>query len=497
MVRENSGSNVSKKKIGVLCHITSLPSKYGIGDLGEECFKFVDFLKSNNFNVWEILPLNKINECNCPYGTTSAFAFEELLLDLQPFVDNGVLSKSEVLSLTKLNKDDVDYASVRAIKTKLLDEIYDRYGKKYKAKIDKFFEENKEIYDYCVFVSLKNFFHVKDWHDFPDKIRACDRTAIDLVFPQIKDDVYKYGYFQMVFCEQFSKVKTYANKNGVEILGDVAIYCEPTSCDVWAYSKFFKLDKNLTPKCYGGVPSFMANGAQNWGTCIYNWKELKKCGYSWWVNRICHLLKYYDILRLDHFVGIVKHYEIPANAKKIDGHKWVSGGGDDFLNVLFKKVPRGCLVAEDFGDGPKECQKVIEKYGIRNMRVALYAFDGDDTNTHLPHNINQNSIYYIGTHDSGTLESFVQNLDLSHRQRVIEYFGLNNKSSNETIVNAIVKSVLNSKSDFVIFRTQDLLKEDDSRRMNFPGVAKGQWEYRIGKNYAKLYKTYNVLGLCK
>ncbi len=495
MVKEAVGNE--NKKIGLLCHITSLPSKYGIGDLGKECFKFVDFLKNNNFNVWEILPLNKINECNCPYGTISAFAFEELLIDLQPFVDNGVLSKSEVLPLTKLSKDNVDFKSVRTIKTKLLDDVYDRYGKNYMPKIDQFFAENKEIYDYCVFAGLKNHFHVKDWRDFPAKIRVCDRTAIQSIFPQIKDDVYKYGYLQMVFCEQLAKVKAYAKQNGVEILGDVPIYCEPTSCDVWAYSKFFKLDKDLNPKCYGGVPGYMANGAQNWGTCIYNWNALKKCGYSWWVDRICHLLKFYDILRIDHFVGIVKHYEIPANAKDIDGHKWVSGGGEDFLNILFKKVQKKCLVAEDFGDGPKECQKIIEKYGIKSMRVALYGFDSDDKNTHLPHNLKRNSIYYIGTHDSGTLESFVQNLNKEQRQRVIDYFGLNKNSDNDAISDAIVKSVLNSKSDFVIFRTQDLFREDDSRRMNFPGVAKGQWTYRIDKNYEKLYRKYNVLGLCK
>lgn len=484
------------KKIGVLCHITSLPSKYGIGDLGEECFKFIDFLKNNNFDVWELLPLNKINDFNCPYGTNSAFAFEELLIDLQPFVDNGVFSKKEVEPLAKLSAERVDYTNVRKMKTQLLNEIYNRYGKNLKKQIDKFFSENEDLYEYSIFSSLKEYFNVKDWRNFPAGIRTHEKEALDLIFPKIEENVYKYGYLQMVFCEQYEKIKKYASCQGIEILGDVAIYCEPTSCDVWAHREFFKLYKNLKPKCFGGVPGTMAGNAQNWGTCIYDWDMLKKCNYSWWVNRIVHLLKRFDILRIDHFVGIVKHYEIPARAKNINGHKWIAGGGDDFLKILYKKVPKESLVTEDFGDGPKESQQLIEKYGIKSMRVALYAFDGNKNNTHLPHNIKVNSIYYIGTHDNGTLKSFVENLDEKQKDEIINYYNLDKNAKQETIMDSIIKSVLNSKSNFVIFRTQDLLNEDDTKRMNIPGVAAGQWEYRLVDNYEKLYKKYNVLGLC-
>lgn len=490
-------NNLNNKKIGVLCHITSLPSKYGIGDLGEEAFKFIDFLKNNNFNVWEVLPLNKINDFNCPYGTNSAFAFEELLISLQPFITLGVLSEKEVLPLTKLSQEKVDYASVREIKTKLLNEIYSRYGKNFKNEIDKFFENNKGIYEYCVFASLKDYYKVKVWRDLPERIRMHEKTAIDKILPQIKEDVYRYGYLQMIFIEQFCKIKEYAHKNGIEILGDVAIYCEPASCDVWAYKEIFKLDKNLQPTCYGGVPGTMAGNEQNWGTCIYDWDMLKKNEYSWWVDRILNLLKNFDILRIDHFMGVVKHYEIPANAKNINGHEWVLGGGDDFLKVLFKKVPQKSLVAEDFGDSPKECQELINKYNIKNMRVLLYAFDGNENNTHLPHNVKENSIYYIGTHDNGTLKSFVNDLDEKQKESILSYYKLDKDCSQEKLMDTIIKSVLNSKSDFVIFRTQDLLNEDDTRRMNIPGVAAGQWEYRLDKNYVNLYREYNVFGLCK
>lgn len=482
-----------KRKIGVLCHVTSLPSKYGIGDLGQVCFKFIDFLKDNNFNVWEILPLNKINDFNCPYGTISAFAFEELLIDLQPFIDNGVLTPKEVKPLTGLNKNKVDYTNLKTIKIGLLNKLYERHGKNFNADIDKFFACNKEIFEYCVFASLKDYFNVKDWRDFPFLIKTHDNKAIELLFPKIKDNVYKYGYLQMVFCEQFDKVKNYAKLNGIQILGDVAIYCEQASCDVWAYSKFFKLYKNLKPKYYGGVPSYMSGGAQNWGTCVYDWNKLKESGYSWWIDRITHLLNKYDILRLDHFVGLVNQYEIPANSKNINGHKWVSSGGEDFLNKLFKVVHKSSLVAEDFGNGPKICQQVIDKYDITSMRVALFAFDSDKNNPNLPDNVKENSVYYIGTHDCGTLKSFVKSLDKNQREAVIRYFNLDKHCGCEKIMDTIIKSVLNSKSNFIVFRTQDLLKQDDSKRMNIPGVAAGQWEYRLNKNYAKAYKSCHVL----
>lgn len=484
-----------KRKIGVLCHITSLPSKYGIGDLGQESYKFVDFLYENNFNVWQILPLNKINAYNSPYGTISCFAYEELLLDIEPFIKKGLVSKEDIDELLVLSKDKVEYNKLKQIKMKVLTNIYLQLGCTQRQNIEDFLGQNPEINEYCIFQALREYYNVKDWRDFPQEIKSHKKTAIKKVLKNIYENVLKFGYFQMLFSEQFEKLKAYAHSKNIVLMGDVAIYCEPASCDVWAHKNIFKLDKQLNPLVTGGVPDGLAGGAQNWQTCVFDWKNLKRNQYSWWIDRIHSLLKKFDILRLDHFMGFIKHYEIPFGAQNCNGHKWVTGGGIDFFDALFKKVSPKSIVVEDMGDSPKECKEIISKYKFRDMRMLLYAFDNDSYNTHLPHTIKPNTIYYIGTHDNKTLVGYVKSLSEYNRNLIKKYFKLNENCNDNDIVKTLIKALVGSKSTFIIFRTQDLLFEDDNKRMNTPGIAQGQWEYRLPYDYVNRYRLLNLLDI--
>lgn len=466
------------KELGILCHISSLYSEYGVGTLGKPAKDFVDFLAKDGYTQWEVLPLNKIDGMNCPYASTATMAQEELYIDLEKFVEQGVLSREEVDTLkTTSVPDHVDYEKVKAIKYDLLNKAYYRQGESSQNEGLKYMQENPYIKDYALYRVLSEKFGTNDWATWPKEYRFRDANAIDKFVQENSKEMAKHAYLQKTFEEQFKEVQDYAHSKNIKIVGDCAIYADSKSVDVWANQDIFKLDENSRPYVNGGTPG------QNWGTCMYRWDDRKDQVYNWWFNRIKHDMNMYDILRLDHYTGFCWHYEIPSKNNANDGY-WAPAGGFDFFNKLFNQVDKNRIIIEDIGTVSQEAYDVRNTYGIKGMGVAQWAFDGNPNNGFLPHNIPKNTVYYIGTHDNTTLRGFLNWADDRTIQNIHNYFWLDHRVSKDELAMRMLKSMFHSNADTVMLQLQDVLLQDENYMMNHAGVAAGQWAYMAPKDYA-------------
>lgn len=478
------------KDYGLLCHISSLYSEFGIGDLGKPAKDFIDFLSNGGFNTWEVLPLNKIDGLNCPYASTACMAQEELYIDLEAFIKKGLLKREEVDKLkSTFTPNLVNYDDVRNIKYKLLDKAFERESKQVKKQTLEYMEENPYIKDYAMYRVLSEKYGTNDWTTWPNDIAKHDKVALEKFEAENKNEMLKYAYFQKTFNEQFKSLREYAKQNNVQIVGDCAIYPNRNSVDVWANQEIFKLDEKGNPTVNGGTPG------QNWGTCMYRWNDKKEEVYNWWFNRIKHDMDLYDVLRLDHYTGFCWHYEIPANKNSYEGY-WAPAGGFDFFDKLFKQVDKNRVILEDIGTVSDEAYQVRDHYKLKGMCVLQWAFDGNRENGFLPHKVPRNSVYYIGTHDSTTLMGFINWANEDTIRRIHEWLWLNHRVSKEELAKRILKNMWNSNAETVILQLQDILLQDENFMMNHSGEAYGQWRYMAPKDYAeKAIKPKDLEGM--
>ena len=479
-----------KKELGVLCHVSSLTSEYGIGDFGKSSYKFIDFLHKNNFNLWQILPLNKTNEFNCPYASICCYSMDEMFLSLEEFLENRTIKLEDLKVLKKLsNRKKVKYSMVKAEKLKILDIIYSSLTQKDKKEVEKQVKKHFWLIDYAYFQAVLNVFNVQDFRKISHELWDKNSKQYQEFKKEHLNEIVKIAYFQLKLIEQWQKVKKYANEKGIRILGDMPIYPDKKSFEVFANSNQFKLDKNKEPTVFGGVPAddFCADG-QNWGTCVYDWKEMQKDNYKFMIGKIKHALKNYDILRLDHFFGYVKHYE--WNAKKEKTGKWVKTDANDFFSCLKKEVNLNNLVIEDLGFNLKEANDIKAKFNLKGMSVMQMCLTGEHNNRYLPEYVKQNEIYFLGTHDNNTFIGFLKSLNKEERIRFCNLIGIENKNNKQILIDAI-KKMTNSESETIVLTMQDLMQQDGNSRMNIPGQMANCWEYKMPKNYQK--KTKKVL----
>ncbi|MBR2909393.1 MAG: 4-alpha-glucanotransferase [Clostridia bacterium] len=467
-----------KKEFGVLCHISSLVSNYGVGDFGRSSFEFIDFLAKQKIDIWQVLPLTETNEYNCPYGSMCYFAFDTMFIDPEDLVERGLISRlDEVRARCELSPK-VDYAKVKKIKLELLDIAYKNITKDYKKKLASFQRKNIEILDYALYKGVMEFNQQRTDIDVNNLTLGNAIINFDYVIEN-PDIITKTVFFQYLLSEQWAKVKAYAKKKGVKILGDMPIYPSPKSFDVFNNAICFKLDKKGNPLVYGGVPAddFCDNG-QNWGSCIYDWDYLKKNNYNFIVQKVKKLLKNYDILRLDHYLGYVEHYEIDAKNPKVG--TWVQEGGEDFFSTLKKNISLKKVVIEDLGICRSEPERVKKLFNLKGMRVLQFAWHNESE--HLPKNIDKNCIFYLGTHDNNTFIGFLESLSKEKRAEFLKLMEIEDASNQEVLVSCVQK-MIESRSDTVVLQIQDLLMQDASARMNVPGRAEGCWDYRLPKDY--------------
>lgn len=465
------------RKSGVLLHISQLPGPYGIGSLGENAYRFVDFLRESNQKLWQILPIGPTTYGDSPYQTFSAFAGNPYFIDLDLLVSDGLLTKEDINNNInyEINDNIIDYGALYNSRFKILRIAYNRF-----VKNDDFYsfinENNYWLDNYAKFMTLKNFYNGKPWHEWDKVYWYSNSNEVNEFIKNNIEEYYYWCFIQYEFSKQFLNLKNYANSLGIEIIGDAPIYVAYDSSDVWSGHDNFLLDEDLNMKCVAGVPpdAFSETG-QLWGNPIYNYEKMKNDGYSWWLKRIEMSFKYFDYLRIDHFRGFEAYWEIPYGSPDARSGKWVKGPDYDLFDAINKKFGKLNIIAEDLGVITDEVRSLLDKCGYPGMEVLQFAFDGGMDNKYLPHNHLENYVCYPGTHDNETLVEWIDNLDSDKLKFIMDYYKINNK---ELIYDEIIKSCLASVSDTCIIMYSDWLGLGSIARLNTPNTDSGNWVYR-------------------
>ena len=476
--------NIAKQNIrsaGVLMPIFSLPSNYGIGTLGKEAYKFVDFLVDAKQSYWQVLPIGPTSFGDSPYQSFSSFAGNPYFIDLDVLKDEGLLTKKDLNEIIVKNETKIDYGWLFKNRFKLLYKAYLNGIKNDKSNLDKFIKNNKHIHDYAVYMSIKEYFGMKSWIEWPDiKIRKRDPKTLKLYCEKLEQRIEFYEYVQYLFFKQFKKLKDYMNSKGIKLIGDIPIYIPLDSCDCWMNPECFELDDQYIPTVVAGVPPdyFTADG-QLWGNPLYRYKYMKKDRYKWWINRIAGSVKLYDVIRIDHFRGFDTYWSVPYGDKTAKNGKWVKGPNMDLLNVVKERFKNVEFIAEDLGYHTPSVQKMLDNFGFPGMKVLQFGFDSREASNHAPHVYVENSVCYVGTHDNSTIIGWLDSANKDDVNYALKYLGLKDKKDfNWHIIIAGMSSV----SRLFIAQIQDYLGLDDKARINQPGTLGNNWKWRLKKN---------------
>lgn len=475
---------MKRRGSGILLHVTSLPSPYGIGDFGSEAHRFVDFLAEAKQNFWQILPLNPIDPAfnNSPYHSISAFAYNKLLISPELMVQEGLLKREDVNPVPPFPKEAVDYEEVIAYKKKLFHKALERFKKiKNNREYEEFCSENSSwLEDFSLFVVLKGHFQGLGWNEWPFEIRERQSEAIQALRKERHDKIEMEKFLQYIFIKQWFLLKRYCRQKGINIIGDMPIYVDYDSVDLWTRPELFKLDKNKRPYVVSGVPpDYFSETGQLWGNPIYSWDVLKKRGYDWWIQRIEHNLKIFDIIRVDHFRGFVGYWEVPATENTALNGKWIEAPAVDFFNQLNKRFRYLPIIAEDLGTITPDVREVMHRFEFPGMKVLLFAF-GEDNALHpyLPHTYEKNYVVYTGTHDNNTVRGwFEKEAKPEDKRRLFRYLG--RKVSKRKVHWEFIRLAMLSVADTAIIPMQDALGLGEKARMNRPATIKGNWKWRL------------------
>jgi 4-alpha-glucanotransferase len=482
---------IATRGSGILLHVTSLPSRFGIGDLGPGAYRFADFLVRSKQRYWQILPLTPADYSHeySPYNCMSAFANNKYLISPEVMQRHGYLKRSDLGARPRFSNRRVDFTCMIRWKDCILNKAYERFSKTKHASSEymRFSVRNRAwLDDYAFFVALKHMQEGRGWIDWPDPIKRRDRAALESLRKKLHAQIEKEKFLQFVFWQQWLALKSYCNRLGIKIIGDVPIYVDFDSVDVWAHPEIFKLTKDFDPLFVSGVPpDYFSETGQLWGNPVYDWAELKRTGFKWWVQRIEHSLKLFDYIRLDHFRGFVAFWQVPSRAKTAKFGKWVRVPIEDFLRCLRRSLHRLPVIAEDLGTITPDVREVMRRFHLPGMKVLLFAFgDGTSTNPYLLHNHVQNCLVYTGTHDNNTVRGWFENeASKVEKRRLFAYLGrrVGVRNVHEEFVRLAFSSVANT----TIIPMQDILGLGSSARMNRPASIKGNWQWRLSPDYLK------------
>ncbi|MFQ9515137.1 MAG: 4-alpha-glucanotransferase [Eubacterium sp.] len=470
-----------ERSAGILMPVSSLPSPYGIGTFGKSAYEFVDHLVTARQKFWQVLPLGPTSYGDSPYASFSAFAGNPYFIDLDTLIEEGLLEKNYVESF-KWNMEDqyVDYGLLYNSRFTVLHKAYENSNHKETEEYKEFLKENEFWLDgYCIYSACKKKFDYTSWQDWDDDIKYKQPGATEKYMEELSEDIDFFRFIQFKFYEQWNKLKDYTNEKGIEIIGDIPIYLAMDSADVWHNSDMFQLDEELNPKKVAGVPpdAFSETG-QRWGNPLYDWEKIEEDDFRWWRHRMAHSAKLYDVIRIDHFIGTVKYYSIPAEDMDARNGEWVKGPGMKLIKAMNESVGDKKIIAEDLGIKMPEVVQVLEQSGYPGMKVLEFAFDGDRKNDHLPYNWESNIVAYGGTHDNDTLVGYFTSLEWWELGYIREYMG-NPHASVEELVDSIFKTAYESVANLVIFQMQDVLKVGNIGRMNLPSSMGTNWRWRM------------------
>ena len=503
-----ANEKIRKRRCGVLLPISSLPSNYGIGTFGESAYEFVDFLKNAGQSYWQILPLGPTSYGDSPYQSFSTFAGNPYFIDLDVLVKKGFLNKKD-LEKIDFGKDseNVDYAKMYENRFKILRKAFVNTGLSEKSgtgadatyirEFAKFKRENEDwVRDYALFMTLKNIHNGDSFNTWTSDQILRKEDELSRIEDEYNDEVIFYIWQQFEFDNQWRDLKKYANQNGIQIVGDIPIYVAFDSADTWANPKLFQLDEKNVPIAVAGCPpdAFSATG-QLWGNPLYNWDYHKKTGYKWWIKRIEHCYKLYDIVRIGHFRGFDEYYSIPFGDPTAEFGHWEKGPGFDLFKTLMdvfgKDMP---IIAEDLGFLTPSVIKLVKRCGFPGMKVLQFAFDSRDDSDYLPHNYTNNSVVYTGTHDNETTRGWFETCNPKDRAFAKKYLDIHTRKD---VVWIFIRSAIASVADTCIIPMQDYLNLDDSARINTPSTLGGNWTWRMKKDYAKDNLSLKMFDMAK
>lgn len=470
-----------KRKAGILLPIFSLPSNYGIGTLGKEAYRFVDFLCEAKQTYWQILPVGQTSFGDSPYQSFSSYAGNPYFIDLDFLCDDKLLTKKDLNSLKVNNKKSINYSYLYKTRFKVLYKAYQNGISRYSIELNKFLNKNSQIKDYALFMSIKEYFNMKQWSKWPDEgIRKRKGKSLLKYKELLSERIEFYEFIQFLFFKQYINLKNYANSKGIKIFGDIPIYVSYDSCDCWMNPECFLLDKNYIPKCVAGVPpDYFTKNGQLWGNPLYNYKHMKKDSYNWWIKRISLSSKLYDVIRIDHFRGFESFWSVPYGDTTAKNGKWIKGPNMDLLNVIKKNNKSVDFIAEDLGYLTDNVKKMLINSGFPGMKVLEFGFDSREKSDHSPDSCPSNSVCYIGTHDNSTIIGWLKSAKKDDVKCALKYL---NASSFNNFNWKMIKVGMNTKSKIFIVQMQDYLGLDDKARINKPGTLGKNWKWRATKS---------------
>ena len=469
----------SKRASGILLHPTSLPSPFGIGDFGAEARAFIDFLHDAGQTLWQMLPLTPTGYGDSPYQSISAFAGNTLLIDPRALVADDLLPTD--VPDARLDSERVDFATARSVKAKLLHRAFENFRRQTSASITSEFAEfcSRSAWwldDYALFQSLKAAQDNREWTAWDLRLSLGAPEALAPARTELADDITKEKFFQFLFFRQWQALRVYARERNVRIIGDLPIFVAHDSADVWAYRELFKLDDHGRPKVVAGVPpDYFSETGQLWGNPLYNWERMRTGNFSWWIDRVRWSLELFDLVRIDHFRGFIAAWEIPAGDATAEHGEWVDTPGRELFTAVKRKLGDLPIIAENLGVITPEVESLREEFGFPGMRVLQFAFGGDATNDHLPHNHTQKSVVYTGTHDNDTTPGWFANLGDEEREHALRYLNTDGREINWDLIRAAMASV----AALAIVPMQDVLGLDNQARMNLPASETGNWIWRM------------------
>lgn len=482
---------------GILMHISSLPGSYGIGTMGKQAYKFIDFLKSAGQSYWQILPLTPTGYGDSPYQSCSTFAGNHYLIDLAMLVKEGLLKKSELENIQwNQNDSQADFGLLYNNRLKVLRLAYARFipGADYAA----FCKDNSAwLPDFALFMALKDKTGGQPWYSWEHDLKFREPKALRQARKELAREIDFYCFVQFLFARQWNALHAYAKENGISIIGDVPIYVPRDSAETWCSPKMFQLDENLDPVAVAGCPpdAFSADG-QLWGNPLYDWDVIAKDKYRWWIRRLAAAGKLYDVVRFDHFRGFAGYWSIPFGDETAKGGQWLTGPGLSFINAVKKALPDLKIIAEDLGYLTQDVLDLRDQSGFPGMKVLQFAFDSREPSDYLPHTYTSNSVCYTGTHDNMTTRQWLETGSPEMCAYATEYMNLSKK---EGMVWGVIRTAMSSVSDLCITPMQDYLNLGGEARMNFPGTMTNcNWTWRmtdgmITKSLTK--KIYNITRL--
>ena len=479
-----------ERQSGVLNPIFSLPSKYGIGDFGVEAKNFIDFLAKANQKVWQILPLVQTGFGSSPYSSVSAESFNPYFISLDELYAQGLIKKAD-LKRAKYESKYIDYDYLFKTRILLLRKAYKKFNKR--SNEFKAFKKQKKFLDYALFMAIKSKNDDAPFYKWEDGLKFRDKNALKDFYRENRNEVNFWLFIQFEAQREWFLLKSYANEKGIKIMGDMPLYVALDSVDVWTNAELFKLNADFSPKKVAGVPpDYFSKTGQLWGNPVYDYDVHKKTKFKWWVNRVKNALDVYDLVRIDHFRGLDRYYEIEANEKTAEVGKWVKVPSDELFSALEKKVDKSRIVAEDLGILDDGVWALLKKVGCPGMKILQFAFDSGKDNVYLPENITENSICYTGTHDNDTLIGYLQKLndgELSwvkkNVQDSLRQLKIRKKLTDiKSVANAIISLGFKCKSNLFVIPMTDLLLKDTAYRINEPGTVKPQnWAVRTDKSF--------------